>query len=432
MSPRDALAAGSHGAEIRVGPAIAPVIALFVVAPILLPATPATSWSPVWLVYAMETGVHARDEAAGLVCGVLLVWATYLRQAWCHPDRRTVWLLMAALLAAYGVPTLLHSAPASVIGGNSALLLAMACGLLAARLAGTAWRTAAVLIAAASLQAVSAYCGYISREHIVISGNLVRAGGTFDAPNALGLLLATALPLSTTAVHLSGSTIRTFACAASAMALYCGVLLSGSRAAALGAFAGVVLSTVAALPLLSDRSSRRTALAVAVASGMLLVTVNGLRNWDWVGRQSTARSTRGHVSYWQGGLSTFRNHWRTGAGGGSAMVSIPVQANGVTEEVEVPVSNNLFIQWLAEFGVAGGALYVILAMAVVATLRVERGHISAGLSGAWTAYAVGTWFVPAYGPANRPGGVLFGMLIGMTIFCVSETEHRAVSSGRPE
>jgi multisubunit Na+/H+ antiporter MnhB subunit len=417
---------------MRVGAKIATGAAFLLVAPIMLPATPAASWLPVWVAYAIEVGVYHRAHAAGLFCGVLLVWACYGRQAWGDPDRRTVWLLMAMLLAAYGVPTLLPSAPMSIVGGNSALLLSIACGLLGARIAGTATRTAAVLITAASLQAVYAYWGYLNGEHVLVSGSLARAGGTYDRPNALGMLLASTLPLSTALMHMPGSPVRIVACATCAMVLYCGLLLSGSRAAALGFLGGAVVAAAMALPLLSDKSARKAALTIAVTSGVLLVTVNVLRNLDPIRRESTARSTRGHVSYWQGGLSAFRSHWSMGAGGGSAVTTIPVQANGVTEEMQVPVSNNLPIQWLAEFGVAGGALYVLLALSIAAILRAHRGHVAAGLSGAWLAYAVTGWFVPAYGSSNRPGGVVLGMLVGMTILCVSETEHRAVSAGRPE
>lgn len=418
---------------MRVGATIATGAALLVVAPIMLPATPPASWLPVWVSYVIEMGLYQRAHAAGLLCGVFLVWACYRRQAWADPDRRTVWLLMAILLAAYGVPALLPSAPVSIVGRNSALLLAIACGLLATRIAGTVSRAAVVVITAASLQAVYAYLGFLNGEHVLVSGSLVRAGGSYDQPNALGMLLASTLPLSTALIQKPGSTLRTVACATSAMVLYCGLLLSGSRAASLGFLGGAVVAVAMMFPRLSDRwSARKAALTIAVTSGVLLVTINVLRNLDPIGRESTARSTRGHLSYWQGGIRAFRNHWSMGAGGGSAMVSIPIHANGVTEEMQVPASNNLPIQWLAEFGVAGGALYVLFAISIAALLRAERGHISAGLSGAWAAYAVAGWFVPSYGASNRPGGVLLGMLAGMTILCVSETERCAVIAGRPE
>ncbi|NLH99951.1 MAG: O-antigen ligase family protein [Chthonomonadales bacterium] len=414
---------------MRVGAKIATGAAFLLVAPIVLPATPATSWLPAWVSYFVEVGLYQRAHAAVLLLGALLVCACYCRPTWGDPDRRTVWLLMSVLLAAYGVPTLQPTTPVSIVEGNSAILLAIAAGLLASRIAGTVSRAAAVLITAASLQAVYAYLGLLSGEHVLVSGSLVRAGGTYDRPNALGMLLASALPLSTALMHMRRSAVATLACATCAMVLYCGLLLSGSRAAALGFLGGAVVAAAMAFPLLSDKSARKVALTIAVTSGVLVVTVNVLRNLDPIRRESTARSTRGHVSYWQAGMNAFTKHWSLGAGAGSAMVSIPVHANGVTEEVHVPVANNLLIEWLAEFGVAGGVLYVLFAKSIVAVLRAERGHVSAGLSGAWTAYAVTGWFVPSYGSSNRPGGVVLGMLVGMTILCIRGTGSRASSAG---
>jgi putative inorganic carbon (hco3(-)) transporter len=245
-----------------------------------------------------------------------------------------------------------------------------------------------------------------------LSGAL-RAFGHFDQPNPFAGYLTTILPL-TVCMALCGANPARFRwlALASAGVLVVGIGLSQSRGAWLG---GAVAA--ATLLLAWSRATRRLLIpATLIAACGLVLAVSGLLPATILDRLSQTVQYFGvfdvrtvdvtsdnwaiveRMAHWQAGWYMFLDHPWLGVGAGNYAQAYPDYSVGMWQE-PLGHAHNYYLNMLAELGVLGGAVLVLL-------LGIAFRHLSSALV-----------------RSERQGGgfwraVLAGVFGGLVVFCV--------------
>jgi O-antigen ligase len=202
----------------------------------------------------------------------------------------------------------------------------------------------------------------------------LRAFGHFDQPNPFAGYLTTILPLAAS-MALCGANPRLFrvVAAGSAALLLVGIGLSQSRGAWLG---GAVAA--ACLMLAWSRSTRRLLIpCVACGALVLALAVAGLLPASILDRLAQAVEYFGvfdvrtvdvtsdnwavveRMAHWQAGWYMFLDHPWLGVGAGNYAEAYPAYYVGMWRE-PLGHAHNYYLNMLAELGVVGGTLLLVL------------------------------------------------------------------------
>jgi O-antigen ligase len=269
-------------------------------------------------------------------------------------------------------------------------------------------------VGSASLQALMALAQYVSgnafnlyggagsatysaQRYFFNYGTTTRTTGTFFDPNSLGNVLAMALPLALLLVlrtELPGR-LRLGAAVASVV-LVGGLAVSLSRASCLAAAAGIV-----AVAVFSRGDQRRRG---AVLVGVLIVGAVSAASVLYgpaitsrftsilhptASNQRSAAEDKGRQADWAEALAVFEAHPVAGVGFGNlvARIETTVPGSGPSSEAQ-----NTYLQYMAEGGVFGAGVLLLLIGGVCADLHRTRkvDWMHPGLVGASLGVAV-TW-----------------------------------------
>jgi O-antigen ligase len=348
---------------------------------------------------------------------IALVWLSYERVSRADANAQRLWLLLGGLFAVHILYCFYPPLRLGTLRCCIYLLAPIGAGLLATRLCGRFRYALVLLLALVLLQEGYAFTAYLHAKHIVVSGTVRRAGGTFDAPNTLGLMAAAALPI-TCLFLLEPRPLWQRALSGLCLCGLMGLLaLSGSRAAALG----LAVATVWMLWKVTEQR-RQSPLRSAwfwggiTASLGAILFINGMRLWGHINRVSTDRSSLGHLRLWRHGFHVFAKHWLFGAGLG--YISLATEDNIVDYVAYDP--ENLLLQWLEQFGVIGGVLFLLAVYLVVRAIK-GRSLCHMTLQAMWAATAIVGCFNPVLATSSMAGGALVGVLLGSTLLLPADS-----------
>ena len=238
---------------------------------------------------------------------------------------------------------------------------------------------------------------FSSSHYFFNYGSAARTTGTFFDPISLGNVLAMALPLALlVAVRTDVRPFRRWFAGCMGALLLGGLTVSLSRASWMGAAAGVVV-----VCLLSQGGQRRRAVTVtgALLVGALFVasTLYGpalTARFDSIlhptaSTVKTAAGDRARQAAWNFAITTFDGAPITGVGFGKLAGRYEEHVVGSDASTH---ASDVYLQYLAEGGLLGGAALVLLAGGVGADLyRARRTDpLVPGLTGAFASVAV-TW-----------------------------------------
>ncbi len=386
------------------------MIAAWLLAYYLLPNTLLGRISPGGLV--ME--VH-QPPATWLCLGGTVLWfalaaallaAPALRRA--QPRFLPVWLLVSVfcvpLLAAAadgsGEPEQ-SLAAASVVG-------ALATGAIAAAL--VQGRVGPGLTAVASLAALYAIVYQRERTHGLLSGTVLRAGGTFDDPNNLYVLMLVALPLAVAGALQAERAWPRFAYLVAASAEFSALMMTWFRGGAIG------LALALATFVYMVTRSTRAAVTVLICAVALAGVVTGVRMAGPQNRASATVSAQARVRQWWSALATFSAHPITGVGVNSYNAPVVSTRGGVTTYNVTSDPKGILLHWLVERGIAGGLLFVLFVWTIASLVRSASPDTDvAAIAAAWVGLlAVGCVDTPLGMPGRYAGTCCFGLLLGAT------------------
>lgn len=239
---------------------------------------------------------------------------------------------------------------------------------------------------------------YSSHDYFFGYGTQLRTTGTFFDPISLGNVLAMTLPLALLLVlrrDLSSSK-RWFA-GSTGLLILGGLTVSLSRASWLGAVAGLVC---VALFSRGNQRRRAVALTVVLLTGVIVAAsvlygpaVTARFDSIFNPTATTVRTSAGdklRQAEWSTTLHVFETNPIVGVGLGNLAGHIEAGVPG-TDAVTAEAQNT-YLQYLAEGGLFGGAVLVLLAGGVALDLYRSRGADSLfpGLVGSFATVAV-TW-----------------------------------------
>lgn len=238
---------------------------------------------------------------------------------------------------------------------------------------------------------------YSNQTYFFDYGTTTRTTGTFFDPISLGNVLAMAIPLALLIVLRRDlrPAYRWFAGLAG-LVLLGGLTVSLSRASWLGALAGI-----ACVALFSRGEQRRRASVVSVVV-LALVAVVALSVYGSTITErfssildptaSSVRTSAGDKARqqeWKVGLDTFEADPLTGVGFGNLTARIELKVPGTDNSAQ---AQNTYLQFLAEGGVFGGGVLVLLGAGVATDLYRSRRQdwLYPALVGTFVSVAV-TW-----------------------------------------
>ena len=277
---------------------------------------------------------------------------------------------------------------------------------------------------------------FSSAHYFFNYGSAARTTGTFFDPISLGNVLALALPLALLVVIRTDvrRSQRWFAGCTGALLLG-GLTVSLSRASWMGAAAGVAVVCV-----MSRGSQRHRAVVVSAA---LLVTAlfvaSTLYGPELTARfdsilhptastVKTAAGDRARQEAWSFAVTTFDSAPFTGVGIGKLAGQYEEHVVGSDSSTH---ASDVYLQYLAEAGLLGGAVLVLLAGGVASDLfRARRSDpLVPGLTGAFVSVAV-TW-VTDYTVRYYAVAGCFALLLGLAASARRPPEPSGGARTRP-
>ncbi len=355
----------------------------------------------------------------GLAGGLFTaVWWLFRRDAQADSWAFALWLMLAVWASAY-----LFDPPGRGYTGveavRCALVLNMATvGMLVARLLKPV-NLMQVVVALASVQAVYALWYYFAGRNLFYTHAVARAGGTFGTPVHVYILMMLALPM---ALALLGRHRSRWARAGLwiAMAVMLGTLwLTYSRSA--------WLATGVAIPLMvwSLWQRRRLAIALAVFFALTLAGMYLLRLAGHPQFQDTTAEAR--VEVWRMGWELFARHWLWGVGADHVRLQYTSTWRGYAVSTWYGAPENQLLLWLCERGIWGGALGIMVVMALWRRFRELSPPLRWGMGGALLALGVLSMFQSVFGRVEEGMETVLVTAIWSAILRKEATSDEALS-----
>ena len=373
----------------------------------LAPNTAINRWSPIARFPMFEYGSYRLGDRVFACAMALTGCAVYMiRRSETRPSH-FLWSLLLIYVSLFCIGTLTMSGEAQV--SCSFVLISLSSGLLAGRLCGSPSKIAMLLCGLGTVEAIYGLVGYFERDHLMVSGTVIRSGGTFYAPTTLSELMMVCLSLS---IGLVTGTKRLFARMIFALAfafMFAAMTLTWSRGPIIGL-------TCALVYLIYKVFQNKAAVFATIACLIVCVSfVSVVRSHGAVNRASADRSSAGRYILWREGWRCFTHNW-TGVGLASLKLPVREQYLGRVTDNFVPDPKNLFIDWLDEMGVGGGILFLLFIFGVARALANDGSSDSIGFASCWLALFVAGLFDTPFGVVSRgPMNAVVGALLGATL-----------------
>jgi hypothetical protein len=270
-------------------------------------------------------------------------------------------------------------------------------------------------------QAITAGTLFIAEGTSFYSGTLARAGGTFNDPNTLCLLLLAWIPIGLTLL-MRETQLRWRLVLGVSLVVYLVTLTMTWHRMAFPALAAGLCTSLVLL-----RASRRAVVSAAVLLTILTAITYAARSLPG-NLASSERSSYGRLLVWKHSFHEIQRLWPDGLGvGRTALVipELPSRSDGSAEVVWDAKSAPLHV--VLELGILGFSILVAMLVFTVQCCRHSQSLYLPAFAGALA--AAGIFGVPntpfaSYGTVS--GNMLLGFLMGGLALCGSD--HAADSS----
>jgi O-antigen ligase len=281
----------------------------------------------------------------------------------------------------------------------------------------------------ALIQAVFTIYYQKNNINVLQSGDVLRAGGTFNHPNHLYTLMLVVLPLTISSIITSKNTIARLFFMICAATEFCALMLTWYRG-------GVIGLCIAFVFLAWQITKSKRIVALAVATGMVLSgTVLLHRSTGEVNASSSSRSNASRFLLWKKGGEVFLSHPVMGVGVGNLRIptSTPTKETNVRSEQIQIEPKNLLLFYLCELGIFGAVLVGLFVAAISARLKGLISPMAGAIGASWVALIIAGVVDTPFGPAERyVGNACFGLLLGLTVLLISERKMHPLPNDSAE
>ena len=393
----------------------------------LLPDTPFAQWSllaPFTSLLSREDITNYQPAIYALLTLAVIFWfrvpsgADVPRRAGLLWGFTGVYITLFAILA---IQTSLNRY--EVYNGGAVVLLALLTGLACAKLCGSAANILKMAAVIAVMQGTISLYDLHMGINVLWSGNVARAGGTFNQPILLYIPLIFILPYVLLQIIRSSSPIALgIGCCCFAI-LISALILTGMRGGMFAALVSTVFVVHAAY------KQWKFSLVTFVIVGLLFVGVGYWRSHDAVDAASSARSNNGRLQVWKRAALILAHNPLTGIGLGATAIPLKVHSAAYPKRTALSIAiepKNILLHWGDELGIGGLLLLGGFGYAIVKALHGCKDDVAISLGGAWLAiFAAGMTDTP-FGPVDRTcGNVLIGLLLGATLLYGAQNSEAA-------
>lgn len=379
---------------------------------------PGTVWqriSSLQFLNSLHDGVSVVSDILIVSTLFLVISLVYRKFSANKREADLLWWLILAYAGIFTATVVLFNVSPEVGSNCSAVLLSLGCGLLAARICADPIRLARLLTLLGTTQAIYAIYYLTIRHNVMVSGDTIRAGGTFDQPYGVCTVALVCLPIALCLAMEEQRAAWMTLWMACAGVLFAALLVTWLR--------GGLLATAVGLTWMAYRlMGRRPSVALV---GFILclgfASTMYVRSNGAVNQASADRSMQGRSFLWRRGFEIFRNNWLTGVGAGSLSIPVKMERPGTTTYAISVEPKNQLLHWLGEMGIGGGVLFVLFVIGIGRSLRRVPGTLAVGVAAAWLSILVMGLFDTPVGTAERLyGNMLAGTLLGVTLILASK------------
>lgn len=290
-------------------------------------------------------------------------------------------------------------------------------GLFTVLICRSVRKVGVILSLLAGVQACYAFTYFIIGKNVLISGTIVRAGGTFNQPNPLSMLMMLAIPIAMTSLRTNGLT-RYFNLFVISMMLI-GLIITGQRAALMAELCSLLVSAA----FLGYRPRYLIAILVVLTllTPIIFITrQTGLRNAI---SSEQSISTRKRLAC--EGITLFQQHWFVGVGLGRIRLPLDFMMNRNMIHAELLSTKCTWLDCIVESGIVGAIWMLFILINILRIIQSTRTQIGYAIGVAWTAIFIAgiadSLFCTTIFPVQN---VLLGILLGMTlILSPTDMEH---------
>ncbi len=289
---------------------------------------------------------------------------------------------------------------------NDSVSLQIVFGLVAVRVLGSSQRAISFYTL---LVAASAIWSLLLPHHSqnLYSGTVLRRSGEFGSYASNVFVIAICVPQLLSNLY-AFPRIK----AALYICLVLTTLCLFTAYSRIGILASGMASIVVAIKM---KAHHKAIIGVCLLAFLLTFFTSAIRSTGLQNARSISGSNYGHHILLQKGIAIFASNWLMGVGVGC--LRIPVSwgsRSGYAGAFMQP--GNLVLCWLAEMGVFGGLLFIILAITLLLLAYRTQSPAGAGLTGAWVAIAVLGLLDTPFGFAQQTAqNITLGYLVGATL-----------------
>lgn len=243
----------------------------------------------------------------------------------------------------------------------------------------------------------------------IVSGTLYRSSGTFASPQGLYFEMLLVTPLTVgLAISKSARALR--------IAAWGCVILQTAAFATSWYRGGVIAASFVAIWFVTRCGWNKKKAAVAfIACALATFATFAVRGCGIANSESTARSAAGHIMLMRDGVAHFLAHPMTGEGPGAVLrLTVDDRQQRLRSGAYLD-PKNVLIRWLDDYGIIGGAFFVLFSIFIVERLRNGDGWINNAMAGSWIAIFIAGLFDTPFGLRDCLSGtaLVAALLVGV-------------------
>ena len=387
------------------------VLAFLMLAFYLLPNTAWVHFSPLSLTLWLNFRLLDKQEVIIICLASVVIWVAY---KFLVPNGFSwLWALVGVYISIFSGTALLWYSDRLESSNCSLIIAALCVGLAAAAICPGRTATFVVCAEVCIQSCYALYYQHIGINH-VISGDVARAGGTFNEAGSLYLTTLIGLMLCVGEIVLARTALLKALSITATALVFAALLITWYRSAALAAAISIVY-----LCYKLYGNNRRLLLLTAAGAIILCLSTFQLRSHDNRSELSSFRSVRSHIALWLIGAKVFNNNWISGVGAASLQIPVvtdTLTSNGSVHREVMIEPKSEFLLWMDEVGLIGGLLFASFVCSIVAIVKKSTPLIKGGIASAWLALGIISLFDAPFGTVGTlPATALVGTLMGITM-----------------
>jgi O-antigen ligase len=383
-------------------------LAFFALEGYFLPNTFIGDLSPFrdWQYFSSSSHAIPGGLEVGLSYGIFVAClASYLA---CSKNSSTIILTLLFLL--YGTAFAINSAQPRVDVNSSACygaLNSLIIGLAAVRILRSLPDLIILLVILGAAQSMLAIYDFSAGIHGFVSGEVIRAGGTYGHPMHLYTVALLCLPFAAVMAFQSSNKYKRIIFGLATLVIFIALWITLYRAAILGGVLGLFWLVV------RQTRNLKPILILSLILTTSLMACIFIRSNGSVNQLSSNRSANSRFFIWRSGWMLFLKNPITGLGVRQVNISAP-EKNG--NHILLNDPDSIVLNVLDQFGTIGGLLFGLTIIIIIGIVQKNNSAFADLVGSIWLSFMIAGATDTTFGALDRTYSfALLGIIMGVTI-----------------